>query len=94
MGKWYNSFINDEQRLLITRWRLSNHNLLIERGKYVNTPRSERKCRNCNLLEDEHHIFFNCFHFINIRQIHSIFCNKLSVFQILNPQSSQEIIQT
>ena len=29
----YNSFTNDHHRLIITRWRLSNHKLRIETGR-------------------------------------------------------------
>lgn len=47
---------------LSLKLRLSNHKLSIETGRYSNTPRSQRICKNCNmnLLGDEYHLFFIC----------------------------------
>ena len=55
----YNCFMNDKLRSCITRWRLSNHKLLIELGKYTipPIPREDRKCLLCNVLEDEYHVY-------------------------------------
>ena len=38
----YNSLFNDELRVIITRWRLRNHELLIATGRYSGIPRNER----------------------------------------------------
>ena len=49
----YNSFLHDYFRFIITRWRLSNHKLKIEVGRYTKplTSRNERLCDYCELLE-------------------------------------------
>ena len=56
----YNSFLCDYFSSIITRWRLSNHKLKIEVGRYTKplTPRNERLCDYCELLEDEYHAIF------------------------------------
>jgi len=41
------------------RLRISAHDLAIERGRYINTPHSDRLCKKCNVL-DEIHFFDNC----------------------------------
>ena len=40
----YGSFINDELRGIISRRRLSNHDLKIELGRYGGIPREGRVC--------------------------------------------------
>ena len=65
----YNYFLHDYFRFIITRWRLPNHKLNIEVGKYTKplTPRNERLCDYCELLEDEYHAIFVCPKFAAIR---------------------------
>ena len=55
--KHENSF---QKRQLITKFRLSDHNLNIEMGRYSNIPRENRLCHTCQILEDENHFFFHC----------------------------------
>ena len=58
----YCNYIDDHCRNIITRWRLSNHRLRIETGRYQ-VPRLERenrKCYECDVLEDENHAIFIC----------------------------------
>ena len=59
----YNSCVNDEDRMLITRWRLSCHQLHIETGRYKHPKieRDERICVVCPVLEDENHALFKCY---------------------------------
>ena len=48
---------------ILTRYRLSNHYLPIERGRYTKpkTPRSERICPFCQSgLGNEIHVMFQC----------------------------------
>ena len=51
----YTSMLSDYFRTVITRWRLSNHRLNIETGRYTKpkTPREDRVCSMCMVLEDE-----------------------------------------
>ena len=84
----YSNFVDDRHRKVITRWRLSNHKLRIETGRY-HVPfieREDRKCFLCNVLEDEHHAIFICPSFDFIRQDHQTLLEKYSsVRAILNP---------
>ena len=49
-------------RQLFTKFRVSDHSLEIESGRYKSITREERKCKNCNLNEigDEYHFFLKC----------------------------------
>jgi hypothetical protein len=40
----YLSISNYEYRKLITKLRISEHNLLIEKGRHLNIPREQRLC--------------------------------------------------
>ena len=58
----YNCLMIDDLRSILSRWRLSNHKLKIETGRYrvPLTPSEERKCVTCNVVEDEYHALFIC----------------------------------
>ena len=92
----YNSFINDELRKIITRWRLSCHKLRIETGRYTNpiTPREERKCKICLVVENEAHALLHCpaHTFIRMKYF-SLLSRYTTVYQLLNPQCSKDMIQ-
>ena len=91
----YQSFVNDELRMRITRWRLSCHKLRIETGRYTfpSIPRNERLCKICSVVEDELHALFQCPAHIFIRfKFHSILCKYNTVKLILNPQSREDVI--
>ena len=92
----YTSFVNDELRILITRWRMSCHNLRIETGRYTNpiTPRDERNCKICLVVEDELHALFHCRAHIFIRMKYfSLLSKYTGVKQLLNPQCVKDMIQ-
>ena len=92
----YNSFVNDELRIVITRWRLSCHKLRIETGRYSYPiiPRDERRCRMCLTVEDESHALFICpaHSFIRMK-FFPLLCRYTTVTLLLNPQSSEDVIQ-
>ena len=85
----YCNFIDDRKRAIITRWRLSNHKLRIETGRY-HVPyieRSDRKCWQCDILEDENHAIYFCPAFSLIRQDHEQLLTKYQTVKgILNPE--------
>ena len=60
---------NPSQRRIFTQFRLSNHKLQIEYGRYQNIPRNERLCKNCdnNTVEDEYHFAFECQNYQTLR---------------------------
>ena len=53
-----------DERQNIVKFKISNHKLLIEQGRYQvdHLPREHRLCRLCNSIqvEDEIHFFFHC----------------------------------
>ena len=52
---------NIKLRSLITKLRVSNHDLAVETGRYSDTARNKRVCCLCNNgIEDEIHFLFEC----------------------------------
>ena len=47
-------------RQAMAKFRISNHRLRIETGRYDNTPVDERTCLICHTIEDEQHVLLNC----------------------------------
>ena len=92
----YSLFINDYYRQIITRWRMSNHSLKIETGRYSRPliPRDNRVCGHCNVLEDEQHVIFECPLYYGIRcKYQHMLSIRTSASSILNP-NPESIIDT
>ena len=55
---------NITSRKKVTKLRISNHDLMIGRGRYFSPklPRDERFCSSCldNKIEDEKHFIIDC----------------------------------
>ena len=86
----YESFMREDYRILITRWRLSCFDLKIETDRYRGIPRDERLCPICNVLEDEEHVIFNCRAYENIRtQFSDLLEEHTTTRDILNPQNKE-----
>ena len=64
----YDSFLREDIRITITRWRLSCIPLLIETGRYKGVNREDRLCLFCNVIEDEEHAVYVCKAFKNLRE--------------------------
>lgn len=47
-------------RIAISKIRMSSHLFLIERGRWLNIERQERKCQICQSIEDEYHLLVEC----------------------------------
>ena len=58
----YLAILPFHKRKLLTRFRISSHKLMVERGRYKKLDVSQRLCQNCslNLVEDETHFLFQC----------------------------------
>ena len=58
----YLSNLNSKSRLALCRFRLSNHKLPIERGRFSNIERERRFCQLCNgnMIGDEFHFIIEC----------------------------------
>ena len=69
-----------------TRYRISCHNLYVERGRYENplVPRVERWCVYCNLtlkikaIEDEAHVLIDCPLYSSIKHKHDFLPSSVS----------------
>ncbi|XP_061165005.1 uncharacterized protein LOC133173960 [Saccostrea echinata] len=57
------------ERSIISRLRLSAHNLAIEKGRHLSIPTDKRFCNICNTgeIEDEFHFLFSCHKYNNYR---------------------------
>jgi len=57
-------------KIALTKFRLSSHRLEIERGRYHNITRDNRKCKFCNLnvVESEYHFLLICPLYKDIRK--------------------------
>ena len=56
-------------RILFSKMRVGDHDLQIQKGRYSNTPRSERYCQHCvNQVEDECHFLLHCSLYEDVRQ--------------------------
>ena len=64
MGEYLSSVTDPKQRKILTRYRLSEHSLAIEKGRHRQTciPREDRLCTHCtqNEVETELHFLTIC----------------------------------
>lgn len=84
----YCSYMDDVKRGVLTRWRLSNHRLKIELGRYHRPmiPRNERICDVCGVLDDEYHAVFICAKFESIRvKYNDLLLRNDTIQKFLNP---------
>ena len=83
----YCSMLSDYYRVIITRWRLSNHRLNIETGRYTNpiTVRNDRVCTMCKVVEDERHVVFECPRYTNIRNQYNHLTINRNINSFLQP---------
>ena len=80
----YTCMMNDHYRYILTRWRLSNHDLKIETGRYLRPkpPREDRICTRCNIMEDEYHVVFVCPVYESLRERYRslLECDNIATF--------------
>ena len=85
----YGQFLREDKRVAITKWRLSSHDLHVEKGRYTSpiTPREERTCSRClTCVEDENHVLFLCPLYESVRvKFRDAFLKLNSVHAMLNP---------
>jgi hypothetical protein len=65
---------NTKHRTCITRFRISSHDLAIERGRYVHIDRNSRFCKSCNVnvIENEYNFLLVCPAYSDLRNHVSI----------------------
>ena len=75
------------QCMLITRFRVSAHTLLSEKGRYHNIERGKRLCQMCDMndVEDEYHFILKSRFYTNLRLLYikKYYCFKPSVFNLV-----------
>lgn len=78
--------IHVKYRKLITRLRLSSHDLKIETGRYDNLTRDCRQCESCNLnvIEDEFNFLLLCpsLRCLRDKYIKKYYSRKPSVYKL------------
>ena len=80
----YSEFINHvknpEHKRIASRFRIGNHNLRIESGRFtiLKTPEDLRICDHCSLnsVESEIHVLFHCNLYDDLRKIRFIKINE------------------
>ena len=80
---------NVKDRISMTKFRLSNHKLMIEKGRHQNTHKELRICPFCTKVEDEIHFLTNCHTFRYIRA--ALFEKVEEVSQIRNIKNMEAI---
>lgn len=62
MEEYLSLIKNPTIRRTLSQYRISNHKLQIERGRYENIPREKRICKLCDSgnVENEFHFVFTC----------------------------------
>ena len=60
--KYLDVIQENKYKIALSQFRISAHPLEIERGRYENIPRTERKCKVCNMnsIESEYHFLLVC----------------------------------
>ena len=62
--------IHVKERTALTKLRLSNHLLMIEKGRHLGIDREQRFCPFCpNIIEDEKHFLTRCPQYRHLREI-------------------------
>ena len=67
----YLDFMSEKKyRSALSQFRLSSHDLEIERGRYANVDRDDRICLLCNSnqIENEYHFLFTCPFYRDLRK--------------------------
>ena len=82
----YLAFNDFEIRRTMSRFRLSAHDLAVEKGRQQNIPRNDRLCKMCGVIEDEEHLLNECSIYQNERQ--NFLANIPSVVLNVNSQIS------
>jgi hypothetical protein len=99
--EYYLSHPDRNVRLILTKFRLSEHKLLIEiYSRNLKIPRDQILCAICNVLEDEFNFCFECrrnTNYRNISKFQNIYSNFIELnheeklTKILNPSTAEQI---
>ena len=85
--------VKEYHRADYTRFRLSSHNLRIEKGRWSRTPREARLCGCGNHIQDEEHVLLHCRFTEEIRRRYNIISESLAnFFDVTEPAIAASII--
>ena len=93
----YQSQLPESLCKLFLRFRMRNHRLPIEIGRWQSVPLMDRKCNKCNLdIGDEFHYLLVCSHFSQSRSkyLKSYYYtrpNTLKLDQLMNTENGKEL---
>ena len=82
-----------KKRRILTKVRLSNHTLMIEKGRHKDLKKEERICPFCmgDDIEDEYHFIFEC-PTLQRRELFDNICLIFPSFQSLPPTEKIKIV--
>ena len=85
---------NDKIRMELAAFRLSAHDIDIERGRHINVPRENRVCRLCSIpmAESEFNVLLVCPRYNDIRRELLTSTAWLSVARFISIRSSNSQI--
>ena len=72
-------------RKAMTKFRLSSHKLMVERGRWLKVPLTDRLCVCCKKLEDEFHVICECPRYSCIMKLYikPYYVRKPSMFKLV-----------
>lgn len=87
LQKYLKKRLSNLEKSVLCKYRICAHSLNVEKGRYKNLPRNERKCSFCNMgeMEDEFHFVLVCPAFLDIREkyIKPYYYRKPSFFKFV-----------
>ncbi len=90
---YLNTIKDPSIRRMYTKFRISNHKLLIEYGRYQKIPREERICKHCDSgsVVNEFHFAFECQKYDNLRDISNNILKNIFQMQ-LTAKSKEDLL--
>lgn len=84
----YLKYGNEKERRLLTKFRVSSHNLNIEKGRYIGVKVNDQVCELCKeSVEDEMHFLIKCPHLETHRKLYiNMLINKYKNFAALSEE--------
>ena len=91
----YLDLLNDNERILLCKFRTTNHRLIIETGRWQNIDREDRICNLCNegLVGDEFHYLLECNYFNDDRKnlLGDEYCVRPNVIKFKKLMTSKNV---
>ena len=86
--------INTNNRKMFSKFRLSNHNLMIEKGRHLKIDKNLRFCPFCpNHIEDEMHFLLECACYTTHRRVLFDSINEKTKINNIQSKNKQELFK-